>query len=107
QAADLDHRGRWADAAEEFAVRFANFLPVIDVDDVYPRSHDVGELAAELFNGSLNVSQGLGRLSVGIANADDAAIGAGGRRSRDEDAVPDANGAGIADDRLPRRAGGK
>src|SRR4029079_1161947 len=92
---------------KEFAVSATDFLPLIDVDDIHPGAHDVRKLAAEAFDGALDVAQGLARLSIGIAHANDAAVGAGGGRSRDEDAIADANGARVSDDRLPRRTGGK
>ena len=46
----------------------------------------------------------LHRLRVGVAGADELSVRSGGRRPGDVDDVADADGARVADDRLPRRA---
>src|SRR5262245_19872481 len=65
------------------------------------------ELAAKALDCALDVAQGLCRLRVRIAHTNDAAIGACGGRSGDEDMIADTNSTRIADDRFPRRARGK
>ncbi len=53
-----------------------------------------------------DIFDGLQRLDVDIAHADNVAVGAGRGGAGDGNDVADAHGARIADDRFPRRAAG-
>ena len=100
----IDVAGRMR--AEDFAVRLADRFPVEDVGDVHARAHDVLEGGARLLQGAADVGEDLHRLRARVALADDLSAFVGGGRARDVHDVADANGAGIADQRLPLRAAG-
>src|SRR2546425_7385565 len=75
-----------------------------DVGEVHARAHDVVERGAGLLQRVLDVAQRLDRLGVRVAHADDAAVRPGGGRARHVHHGPDPHRAGVAHDRLPRRA---
>src|SRR5208282_6937335 len=105
KAADLDHRRSRANLAEYFAVRSSDLLPVGDMRDEEASPHHVGHARARLCQSRLDISQRLHRLRVRISRTDDLALRIGGRRSRYVNVGTYANSAGVADDRLPGRAG--
>ena len=105
EGADLNHGGGRTDGAEELAVGAADRLPLGDVGDVDACADDVMKGSARLLERGLDGAEGLNSLKIRVAWADDAR-----RRDRgcagDEDVLADANGAGVADDRLPWPAAG-
>src|SRR5579885_2659475 len=83
QAADFHHCGGRANRAKELAVRLANLFPVVDVAHINARAHDIVEAGARAFEDGFDVAQGLYGLGVGVARADDLAVGIGGGCARD------------------------
>src|SRR6266436_8741250 len=81
------------------------FFPTRDVSYEHPRAHDVFESRVQTLQSTLNILQTLNGLRVSIIDADNLTVIAKCRRSGDVDAFADADGAGIADDRLPLGAG--
>ena len=102
QPRDLDHRGRGTDVAEDLAVGAPDLLPVADVDDVHARADDVFQARPRLLERRGDVPERLHGLGVRIALADDLSVRSGRGGARDVDDVADADGARVADDRLPR-----
>ena len=102
---DLDHRRRRTDRSEDLAMRSADRFPLGDVGDVHARAHDVADRRAGLVQRAHDVGERLASLRVGVANADDLAVAPRGGRAGDVHGVADANGARVADDRLPWSSG--
>src|SRR5512142_2031274 len=78
QAFDFDHGCNGPDVPEDFAVRAAYFLPLIDVGHVDACPNDVVERRACLLQRGFDGLEGLYGLRVGIALADQP----GGRHCR-------------------------
>src|SRR5438477_3614979 len=78
QAAHLDHAGCWADGGEEFAVGAADFLPLGNINDKDSCAHDVLQTGTGLGECRFDVADGLHRLRVDVAYADDFAVRPGG-----------------------------
>ena len=77
-------------------------FPVLDPPDVDAGPHDVGEAPAQLLDRRLDLVKDEPGLGGRVARAD-RAVGTGGGRAGDEDAVPDADGARVAGEGLPGR----
>src|SRR5579863_2932215 len=87
QAADFNHGGGGTNLAEEFAVSFANLLPVINIDDVYAGAHHILHAGTCSLQGRLDIFEYLHRLCIGFADADNLPIGVGRSCSRDVNGV--------------------
>ena len=75
QPTDLDQRAGGPYIAEDLLVGPADLLPVVDVDDVDSRSHDVLQSGSRALESRCDVAQRLLRLFVGVgAVADKAGI---------------------------------
>ena len=93
QPADLDQRAGGPYVAEDLAVGPADLLPVVDIDDVDSRSHDVLQSGSRALEGRRDVAQSLLRLFVGIgAFADNSPLRPGGRGPRNVDERADSDG---------------
>lgn len=80
----------------------ADEFPVArDVDHVDTSANDVVETSPRSRERTRYVRECLARLGSSIANADELAIAARCGRARDVNPLADADGAGVADDRLP------
>jgi hypothetical protein len=106
ELADLQHAGGWADGGKNFSVGAADFFPLGDVHNIEAGADHVVESGAGFEQRGFDIFYGLQGLNVNIANADDVAVGAGSSGTGDGDDVADTDGAGIADDGLPRGATG-
>ena len=92
QRPDFDHARRWSNGTEDRAVRSADRFPVArDVDDEHARPDDVGQCTARLFDGGGDVGERLTRLGTCVTDPDDFSCLVRCRRSRDEDAIADAD----------------
>jgi hypothetical protein len=67
QGCNSDHRSRWTNLTEEFAVRFADFFPVSDVGYVHARAYNVFQTGACFLDSRLNIFERLDCLGIGIA----------------------------------------
>ena len=102
EALDLDHRRRWANVAKYVTVSAADGFPIArDVDDINARANDVAERGAGALESSRDIGQCLSSLRGRIASANEAAVSSRCRSTGHVDVVVDANGTGVADDRLP------
>src|SRR5258706_1213560 len=81
------------------------FFPTRDICHEHPSAHDVFESRVQTLQTTLNILKTLNGLRVSIIDADNLTVITKGRRSGDVDTFADADGAGIADDRLPLGAG--
>ncbi len=77
----LDHAGRWADRPEDFAVCFADVLPIANIGHVDTRTDDVFETRADFLERRLNIFEHLHRLGVRVTLADNTAFCISRRRS--------------------------
>ncbi len=105
QAADLDHRGRGPNFAENLAMRAAHLFPFGDVDDVDARAHHIFDARSGAFECRRDVTERLRGLLVGVSAADNFPGGIGGRGPRHVHNIAYAYSARVANDRLPRRVG--
>lgn len=101
QTRDFDHACSWTNIAENLTVSFCDFLPIVDVDDVYSRANDVLETGSSSLKRGLDVLQSLNGLQIRITNADNLARFAGGRRARDMHLIADADRPRVSDYWLP------
>src|SRR5262245_24221197 len=102
----FDHAGRRPDVLEVLAVYASNGFPVAgDVHHVHARPNHIAELGAGVLKRRLDVLHRLTRLRGSVIVTDNLAVRAGCRRPRHVDVRAESNGAGVADDRLPRGAG--
>src|SRR5579875_1226748 len=101
EPADLDHAGRRANVFEEFTMRPADLLPLVDVHNVHPGPYHILQCRSQLFQCCLDVLEGTNRLCIRIAFADNGAGFIGGCGTRDENELANTDRPGIADDRFP------
>ncbi len=78
------HRRGRADVAEEFAMRFADQFPLLNVRHVDARPDDIFQRRARFEQGRLYVLERLYRLRVRVSDAHELAVEAGGGRARDK-----------------------
>src|ERR1700680_1017671 len=102
--ANLYHRSRRTNVAEEFAMRLADLLPIGDVDDEHSGAHYILQCSPGLVQSLLNVLQRLYGLGVNIAHADDLAGRARGCRPGHMHVWANLNRTGVTDYRFPGRA---
>ena len=72
-------------------MRAADLLPLRDVRDKDARTHHILQLGSRLGEGGLDVADGLDRLGIGIAEANDLAFGAGSGGAGNADVIADAH----------------
>src|SRR5713101_3579791 len=77
------------------------FFPTRNVRDIHPRTHDMFKSRAQAIQRGLDVLQGLRRLSVSIADANNLTVSTKCRGSCYVNAIADAHRARIANYRLP------
>ena len=82
--ADLDHRCRGADIAEDFAVRAADGFPITsDIDDVDTRPNDLIESGTGARERAADVGESLASLSRGVTDTEELSVGIRGGRTGD------------------------
>ncbi len=89
--------------SEELAVDLANLAPVVDIGDVDPRADDVGDLAVQGLDGGDDDLQG--PPGLGLEGRSESAVRLQPDGPGHEDEVPRPDGARVADQWLPGRAG--
>jgi len=94
EGADLDHRCRGADIAEDFAVRAADGFPITsDIDDVDTRPNDLIESGTSARERATDVRESLASLSRGVTDAEELSVGIRGGRTGDVYPLTDTYGA--------------
>ena len=84
EGADLDHRCRGADIAEDFAVRAADGFPITsDIDDVDTRPNDLIESGTGARERATDVRESLASLSRGVTDTEELSVGIRGGRTGD------------------------
>src|SRR4051812_45394493 len=106
QRGDDDRRVDRADLGEDLAMRAGEAVEARLVGEEDARAQDVLERRADALEGGLDVRERLADLRVGVPHARDRAVGHGRGRARHHDEVAGADHAAVADDVLPRPAGG-
>ena len=102
QGTDRHHRTRGTDVAEILPMRLSYFLPIRDIGEKYTGADYILQRSASPIQCALNILESLNRLLVGIACADDFAIGSSRSCTRNVDVRTYANRTGVTNDRLPR-----
>ena len=82
----------------------SNFFPFGNVGHVDARADHVFQGGSSLSERGFDVADGLYRLRASIAHSDDASVWSSRCRSGNRDAIADAHGARVTDNRLPRRS---
>src|SRR4029077_14378299 len=81
-----------------------NRLPCIGAAQIDPRTHHIGETAAERRDAGCDLIEDIDRLPRRIPGADHLAVAMGRRRAADQNAIAIANRAAVTGDRLPNAA---
>src|SRR4051794_9407284 len=74
KSANFDHRGAGADGSEELAVRSTILLPVGDISDEHPGSHNVLESRTRFFQSAFNIQNRLHGLRVCVVRPNNVAF---------------------------------
>jgi len=104
ELAYLHHRAGWTDLSEHLAMRPADGFPLRDVGHENARAHNISQRRPGALQRRRDVVEDLSGLRIGIADADDLAVGVCRSGAGQIDVVADAHRARIADNGLPRCA---
>src|SRR5439155_7848895 len=103
EAADLHHRRRRSNVAEELRMGAAHGLPVIHVRKEDSGSHNIVEACAGLGQGGLDLSEDVDGLTICISRGDDKTLFIHCSRARNCDPWTYADSPRISDNRFPLR----
>src|SRR5205807_9972296 len=81
------------------------FFPARNICNEHPSPHDLFKSSTQAFERALDILEDLNSLRVSITNAHDCTILINRRRAGNVDATADAQGARVANNRFPLRAG--
>src|SRR5205085_11670111 len=101
QAAHFDHGSSGANCAEEFAVCFTDFLPVVDVRDEYACANNIFQAGTRFGEGCVDVFEDLHGLCIWVSDADNLPVFVRGSRACHMNDVSYSHGTRIADDWFP------
>ena len=104
QSTYLNHAGSRSDGPKELTVSLPYFLPVINVDYIYPRAHNIFERRANPLQSSLNVLEYLDRLGVRVTNPNNLSIFVSRGCSGNMDIWPNPHCSGVTHNRFPLRS---
>src|SRR5208282_6015681 len=103
QGRDRHHGARGTNVAEKLAVRFSHFFPIRNVGKEHAGANHIFQGSSGPLQRAFNVLEGLNRLRVGIARADDFAVGSSRGCARNVNVCANSNRTRVTDNRLPWR----